>query len=99
MSPSNWSPCTHWKAPCPHRNRKRIGTNCWPISNNRPWKPRQFSFGKRFTTQRNMPEEIFDVVNEKDEVIAQMPRSQVHREGHKHRAVHVLVFNRQGEIF
>jgi len=46
-----------------------------------------------------MPEEIFDVVNDKDEVIGRMPRSQVHREGHKHRAVHVLIFNRRGEIF
>jgi isopentenyl-diphosphate delta-isomerase type 1 len=46
-----------------------------------------------------MAEEIFDVVNERDEVIGQMPRSQVHREGHKHRAVHVLVFNRRGELF
>ncbi|HWD19875.1 MAG TPA: NUDIX domain-containing protein [Verrucomicrobiae bacterium] len=46
-----------------------------------------------------MAEEIFDVVNEQDEVIGQMPRSQVHREGHKHRAVHVLVFNRRGDLF
>jgi isopentenyldiphosphate isomerase len=46
-----------------------------------------------------MPDEIFDVVNEKDEVIGRMPRAQVHREGRKHRAVHVLIFNRRGEIF
>jgi isopentenyl-diphosphate delta-isomerase type 1 len=46
-----------------------------------------------------MSEEIFDIVNEADEVIGQMPRSRVHREGHKHRAVHVLVFNARGEIF
>jgi|SRR5581483_3098153 len=46
-----------------------------------------------------MIEEIFDVVNEKDEVIGRMTRGQVHREGHKHRAVHVLVFNRRGDIF
>jgi isopentenyl-diphosphate delta-isomerase type 1 len=46
-----------------------------------------------------MLEEIFDVVNERDEVIGRMPRAQVHREGHKHRAVHVLVFNGRGEIF
>ena len=46
-----------------------------------------------------MPDEIFDVVNNKDEVIGRMPRAQVHREGHKHRAVHVLIFNRGGEIF
>ena len=46
-----------------------------------------------------MSEEIFDIVNERDEVIGQMPRPQVHREGRKHRAVHVLVFNACGEIF
>jgi isopentenyl-diphosphate delta-isomerase type 1 len=46
-----------------------------------------------------MPEEIFDIVNDKDEVIGRMPRSQVHREGRKHRAVHVLVFNQRGDLF
>ncbi|HEY3860350.1 MAG TPA: NUDIX domain-containing protein [Verrucomicrobiae bacterium] len=46
-----------------------------------------------------MSEEIFDIVNDRDEVIAQMPRSQVHREGRKHRAVHVLVFNARGQLF
>ena len=46
-----------------------------------------------------MSEEIFDIVNERDEVIGRLPRPQVHREGHKHRAVHVLVFNARGEIF
>jgi isopentenyldiphosphate isomerase len=46
-----------------------------------------------------MSEEIFDIVNERDEVIGQMPRPQVHREGHKHRSVHALVFNARGEIF
>ena len=46
-----------------------------------------------------MSEEIFDIVNERDEVIGRLPRPRVHREGHKHRAVHVLVFNARGEIF
>ncbi len=46
-----------------------------------------------------MPEEIFDVVNERDEVIGRERRSEVHRLGLKHRAVHVLVFNVRGEIF
>ena len=46
-----------------------------------------------------MPEEIFDVVNECDEVIGRKPRSEVHRLGLKHRAVHVLVFNQRGEVF
>jgi isopentenyldiphosphate isomerase len=46
-----------------------------------------------------MSEEIFDIVDERDEVIGRLPRPRVHREGHKHRAVHVLVFNARGEIF
>lgn len=46
-----------------------------------------------------MPEEIFDVVNDQDEVVDRRPRSEVHRLGLKHRAVHVLLFNQRGEIF
>jgi isopentenyl-diphosphate Delta-isomerase len=46
-----------------------------------------------------MSEEIFDVVNERDEVIGQAPRKQVHARGLWHRAVHVLVFNARGEVF
>jgi isopentenyl-diphosphate Delta-isomerase len=43
--------------------------------------------------------EIFDVVNERDEVIGQQPRGEVHRLGLMHRAVHVLVFNAAGQVF
>jgi isopentenyldiphosphate isomerase len=50
-------------------------------------------------TCHQMSEEIFDVVNERDEVIDRKPRSEVHRLGLLHRAVHVLVFNSRGEIF
>jgi len=46
-----------------------------------------------------MSEEIFDVVNERDEVIDRQPRREVHRLGLKHRATHVLVFNSRGEVF
>jgi isopentenyldiphosphate isomerase len=46
-----------------------------------------------------MSEEIFDVVNDRDEVIDCRPRSEVHRLGLKHRAVHVLIFNSEGELF
>ena len=45
-----------------------------------------------------MPEEIFDVVNECDEVIGRAPRREVHARGLLHRAVHVLVFNARGEV-
>ena len=46
-----------------------------------------------------MSEEIFDVVNEKDEVIDQRPRSEVHRLGLHHRAVHLFLFNARSEVF
>lgn len=46
-----------------------------------------------------MPEEIFDIVNETDKIIGEAPRSIVHRDRLRHRAVHVLVFNANGEIF
>ena len=46
-----------------------------------------------------MPEDIFDIVNERDEVIGRKPRSEVHAQGLLHRAVHVLVFNSRGEVF
>lgn len=46
-----------------------------------------------------MNEDIFDVVNEHDQVIDQRPRSVVHAEQLCHRAAHVLVFNAKGEVF
>ena len=46
-----------------------------------------------------MSEEIFDVVNERDEVVGRAPRGEVHRTGLKHRAIHVFIFNTRGEIF
>jgi isopentenyldiphosphate isomerase len=46
-----------------------------------------------------MSEEIFDIVNERDEVIGQNTRREVHARGLRHRAVHVLVFNARGEVF
>jgi isopentenyldiphosphate isomerase len=46
-----------------------------------------------------MPEELFDVVNERDEVIGQRARADVHRLGLLHRAVHALVFNSRGQVF
>ena len=44
-------------------------------------------------------EDIFDVVNEHDEVIGREPRSVVHVRGLRHRAAHVLVFNAAGKVF
>lgn len=44
-------------------------------------------------------DEIFDVVNECDEVIGRETRREVHRQRLRHRATHVLVFNRAGQVF
>ncbi|MDX2227156.1 MAG: NUDIX domain-containing protein [Verrucomicrobiae bacterium] len=43
--------------------------------------------------------EIFDVVDEHDQVIGQAPRQEVHAKKWHHRAIHVFVFNAKGEIF
>ena len=46
-----------------------------------------------------MSEEIFDVVDDRDEIVGRQSRSEVHRLGLKHRAVHVVLFNGRGKIF
>ena len=46
-----------------------------------------------------MKTEVFDVCDERDEIIGQKTRQEVHRLGLRHRAVHVLVFNARGEMF
>ena len=43
--------------------------------------------------------EIFDVVDEEDKVLRQETRSKVHRQKLKHRAVHVLIFNKKEQVF
>lgn len=46
-----------------------------------------------------MQEDIFDIVDESDKVVGQATRSEAHAKGLRHRAVHVLVFNAEGELF
>jgi 16S rRNA (adenine1518-N6/adenine1519-N6)-dimethyltransferase len=43
--------------------------------------------------------ELFDVVNEQNEVTGQKPRGEVHAEGLRHRAVHVFVVNKRGQVY
>jgi isopentenyldiphosphate isomerase len=43
--------------------------------------------------------EIFDVVDEADQIIGQATRSEVHARKLRHRAVHILLFNEAGELF
>jgi len=44
-------------------------------------------------------EELFDVVDESDRVTGQLVRREVHRLKLRHRAVHLLVTNRAGQVF
>jgi len=44
-------------------------------------------------------EERFDIVDDHDCVIGQALRAEAHARGLKHRAVHVLVFDAQGNLF
>ena len=46
-----------------------------------------------------MSDEVFDVVDEQDRPIGRETRREVHRQGLRHRAVHILVFNSRGEVF
>jgi 16S rRNA (adenine1518-N6/adenine1519-N6)-dimethyltransferase len=43
--------------------------------------------------------ERFDVVDEENRVIAVQPRGVVHAQKLRHRAIHIFVFNAQGELF
>src|SRR5438045_7815430 len=43
--------------------------------------------------------EWFDVVDENDQVIGREQRKLVHANGLRHRAVHILLFNAEGEVF
>ena len=45
-----------------------------------------------------MPEEIFDIVDDQDRVIGQIPRSEVHRQKLLHRAVSIFVFDSRGRL-
>ena len=44
-------------------------------------------------------DELFDLVDEQDCVIGQARRAEVHERKLRHRAIHVLVFDRRGRVF
>ena len=44
-----------------------------------------------------MNTELLSVVDENDHVIKTLYRHEIHASGLRHRAVHILVFNQQGE--
>ena len=55
--------------------------------------------GRRDADKGQKATEMFDVVNERNEVIGQKPRGEVHATGLLHRAVHVFVFNKHGDVY
>ena len=44
-------------------------------------------------------QELLDVVDENDLIIGVKTRGEIHARGLMHRATHILVFNRQGDLF
>jgi 16S rRNA (adenine1518-N6/adenine1519-N6)-dimethyltransferase len=53
----------------------------------------------RAVLAQDVHKEIFDVVDESDSVVGSATRHEVHTKGLRHRAVHIFVFNAQGELF
>lgn len=47
----------------------------------------------------SVSEELLDVVDVDDRVVGRATRGEIHARGLMHRAVHVLLFNRAGELF
>lgn len=47
----------------------------------------------------SVSQELLDVVDENDEVVAIKTRGEIHARGLMHRAVHIMVFNDHGEVF
>ena len=47
----------------------------------------------------SVSDELLDVVDDNDEVIAVKRRGDIHAQGLMHRAVHILLFNSRGELF
>jgi 16S rRNA (adenine1518-N6/adenine1519-N6)-dimethyltransferase len=55
--------------------------------------------GDHASKAQDLSGEIFDVVDENNQVIGQRPRGEVHAEKLRHRAVHIFVYNKRGELF
>lgn len=55
--------------------------------------------GRRHEDRGQQASELFDVVNERNEVTGQLPRGEVHARRLLHRAVHVFAINKRGEVY
>jgi 16S rRNA (adenine1518-N6/adenine1519-N6)-dimethyltransferase len=54
---------------------------------------------KAISTEAATQSERFPVVDENDRLLGDAPRGEVHGNNLRHRAVHLLIFNRRGELF
>ena len=55
--------------------------------------------GRTDTDRGQKASEMFDVVDEHNVVIGQRPRGEVHAQGLRHRAVHIFVFDKRGNVY
>lgn len=47
----------------------------------------------------DVSDDLLDAVDENDKVIGTFTRAEIHRDLHRHRAVHLWVFNNHGDVF
>jgi len=63
------------------------------------WLPKETEKKDMQLLAQDVHGEMFDVVDEQDHVLRKASRHEVHKHGWRHRAVHIFVFNRAGELF
>ena len=51
------------------------------------------------TQKMHVQDEVYDVVDEADQVIGQATRREIHQKNLLHRSIHILVFNSENELF
>jgi 16S rRNA (adenine1518-N6/adenine1519-N6)-dimethyltransferase len=76
----------------PRARAEELGLEQWLALSNR-------SRSEAQTADAQIAPELFQVVDENDHVSGAAPRSEVHGNNLRHRAVHVFIFNRHGELF
>ncbi len=87
------------------KRRKTLGAifgREWPDAKHRTRRPEELSVEEWVAlSQSEQPaavEEWFDVVNERDEVTGRERRSEVHRRNLVHRAIHIFLWNSNGDL-
>jgi 16S rRNA (adenine1518-N6/adenine1519-N6)-dimethyltransferase len=90
--PQGWEALVTWLGKSPLVRAEELSLEDW-VKLTRHYEQRhEEDRGQRDT-------EIFDVVDDLNEVIGQATRGEVHAQGLLHRAVHIFVFNKHGELW